>query len=377
VRRSLLLVLTLTTCLMAGQKESELDRYSDVAREALAARKWDEAARALEHLAQLAPEVPEVHANLGLAYYSEGRVEEALASFEHARKLNPHLRQVPAMVGLCEADLGRCREAVSMLSPVFQNASDEDTRRLTGLHLLHCYSQLKQPIEALATGEKLFERFPNDPEVLYQLSHLHAERSSELMADLLHAAPDSAWIHYANAQVQESLDRLSAATQEYRHALERNPEMADVHYKLGRLILRESRTPDALERARHEFQQELAVAPANADAEYELGEIDREQNQYQAAISHFERAIRYHPDFAEARVGTAKVLLAIGQTAAALPYLQAAAQLEPGNKVPHYLLASAYKALGNQDQAAKEFAAYRKLDVNSSSASLQSPESDR
>jgi tetratricopeptide (TPR) repeat protein len=376
MRRSFLLVLAVTSCLMAGQKESELDRYSDIARQALAAKKWDEAARALEHLAQLAPGVPEVHANLGFAYYSEGRPAEALASFEHAQKLNPHLPQIPAMIGLCKADLGNCTEAVNLLGPEFQHPPDRDTERLTGLHLLHCYSQLKQPAEALAVGEKLFERFSNDPEILYQLSRLHAERSSELMASLLRTAPDSAWMHYANAQIQESLDRSSAAMQEYRHALERNPAMPDVHYKIGRLILRESRTPDALERAKLEFQQELAISPANADAEYELGEIDREQNRYQPAISHFERAVQYHPDFFEARVAMAKVLLTTGQTAAAVPYLQAAAQLEPANKVPHYLLASAYKTLGNPDRAAKEFAVYRKLDVNNSSASLQSPESD-
>ena len=374
---SFLLVITIATCILAGQSEPELDRYADIARQALAAKKWDEAAQALEHLAQLAPTVPEVHANLGLAYYSEGRSREALASFERAQKLNPGLSQLPAMIGLCKADLGQCSEAVDILKPVFQHPPDRETERLTGLHLLHCDSQLKKPAEALAAGERLYEQFPTDPEILYQLSRLHADRSSELMAALLRTAPDSAWIHYANGQIQESLDRSTVAMQEYRHALERNPQMAEVHYKLGLLILRDLRTPDALERAKQEFEQELAISPANADAEYELGEIDREQNRYQPAISHFERAVQYHPDFFEARVAIAKVLLTMGQTAAALPYLQSAARLEPGNKVPHYLLASAYKTLGNPDQAAKEFAVYRELDVSNSSASLQSPESDR
>lgn len=377
MHRSSLIVLAVATCILARQNESELDRYSDVARQALAAKKWNEAAQALEHLAQLAPTVPEVHANLGLAYYSEGRATEALASFERAQKLNPGLPQLPAMIGLCKADLGQCSEAVTILNPVFQRTSDRETERLTGLHLLHCYSQLKKPGEALATGERLYAQFPADPEIIYQLSRLHVDRSSELMTALLHTAPDSAWMHYANAQIQESLDRSSAAMQEYRHALERNPQMAEVHYKLGRLILRDSRTPDALERAKHEFEQELAVSPANADAEYELGEIDREQNRYQPAMAHFQRAVQYHPDFFEARVAMAKVLLTMGQTSAAVPYLRAAAELEPENRVPHYLLASAYKTLGNPDQAAKEFAVYRKLDVSNSSASLQSPESDR
>jgi predicted Zn-dependent protease len=280
------------------------------------------------------------------------------------------------MIGLCKADLGRCSEAIRILDPDFRHPSDQETGRLSGLHLMACYSQLNQPGEALSTGDALVRGFPGDAEVLYQVSRLYADRSSDLMRTLLRTAPDSAWMHYANAQVQEGLDRPDAAIQEYRNALDIDPEMRGVHYKVGRLILRESRTPEAMEKARVEFQQELTISPTNADAEYELGEIDREQNRMPAAISHFENAVRYHPEFVEAQVGLAKVLLTMGQTAAALPHLKAAAHLEPDNKIPHYLMASAYKSLGNPDQAAKEFAIYRKLDVNNSSASLQSPSSD-
>jgi tetratricopeptide (TPR) repeat protein len=359
--------------LLAQQPESDLDRYSDSARQALAARKWSDAVQALEHLARLAPDVPEVHANLGLAYFFEGRPANALESFERAQKLNPGLAQVQLMIGLTEAELGRCSEAMSVLAAGFDDRSDRDMNKLSGLHLLRCYSELKQPDKALSTGETLLARYPADPEVLYQVSRLHAERSSDLMSTLLRTAPDSAWTHYANAQVQESLNHLDNAAREYRLVLERDPGMAGVHYKLGRVILNESRAPEALERARHEFELELKTAPNNADAEYELGELDREQGRAQAAVGHFARAIQLHPDFLEARVGMAKTLLGLGQAAEALPHLQVAARLDPNDKVPHYLLASAYKTLGDSGQAAKEFEVYRKLGTDAPSAASQNP----
>jgi predicted Zn-dependent protease len=371
-----LLLFALATFSVA-QQESDVDRYSDDARQALGAKKWGEAVQALKHLARLAPEVPEVHANLGLAYFFEGQPAEALASFERAQKLKPQLPQVEAMIGLSEAELGRCTEAISILTSAFDHPSDADTGRLSGLHLLRCYSQLKQPDKALVVGETLLGRYPADAEILYQVSRLHAERSSDLMSTLLRTAPDSGWMHYANAQVQESLDRLDAAAQEYRHALEADPRMLGVHYKLGRLILRGSRTSASVENARREFEQELALSPNNADAEYELGEINREKGQSQAAITHFERAIRYYPDFVEARVGMAKTLLELGHPADALPHLQAAERLDPENKIPHYLLASAYKSLGDSDRAAREFAVYRKLGASPPSAVSQSSSSDR
>jgi len=374
--KRLALALAATTGLIIAQSESELDRYSDIARQALSAKKWDEAAHALERLAQLAPDVPQVHANLGFAYYSEGRPAQALASLERAQKLDPRLPQLEAMIGICRADLGHCRDAILILKPAFQQPSSDDMGRLIGLHLLRCYSQTKQTNEALSVGEILVGRFPNDPQVIYEVSRLHAERSSELMATLLASAPDSAWMHFANAQVQEGLGHLDPAAQEYRRAIEKDPGMTGVHYELGRLILRESRSPEAVARARKEFEQELVIAPGNADAEYELGEIDREQNQYQSALAHFEQALRYYPDFVEARVAVAKVLLATGQTAAAIPHLQTAEHLEPNNKIPHYLLASAYKSLGKADQAEEEFATYRRLDANKASTEPEIQNSD-
>src|SRR6266849_3554996 len=95
----------------APQQDADLARYSDQAREALASKKWDDAVKALQHLAQLAPSVPEVQANLGMALFFEGRATEALAAFDRARTLYPAMPQVELMVGLCQAELGRYREA--------------------------------------------------------------------------------------------------------------------------------------------------------------------------------------------------------------------------------------------------------------------------
>ena len=218
------------------------------------------------------------------------------------------------MIGLCKADLGRCNEAIRILESEFRNPSDQETGRLSGLHLLACYSQISDPAEALSTGDALVRRYPGIGKSSTRFPASTQSVLTDLMRTLLRTAPDSAWMHYANAQVQEGLDRPHAAIQEYRHALDKDPGMRGVHYKLGRLILRESRTPEGMEKARVEFQAELAVAPTNADAEYELGEIDREQNHMTAAMDHFERAVRYHPEFVEAQVGLAKVLLTTGQT---------------------------------------------------------------
>ena len=374
--RAWVFVLLVMATATAQQRDADLDRLSDQARSALAAKNWQEAAQTLEKLARLAPSVAEVQANLGLAFYFEGRAADALAAFDRARKLNPALPQMDVMTGLCDAELGLYHAAIDLLRPAFAHPPDDQTGRLIGLHLARSYAGLKQFDKAFAAGEELLQRYPGDPEILYQVSRLHSDRSYALMSELVSAAPDSAWTHYANAQVQESLDRFEAAAQEYRNALTRDPHLLGAHYHLGRVILSAARTPDSIERARREFELELEVSPRNADAEYELGEIEREHGNLDGAIGHFARALRYQPQFVEAQVGTAKTLMRLGRPAEAVPHLVEAARLDPGNKVPHYLLSSAYKALGDTAAAAKEIALYQKMGALKPAASPQSDAHD-
>ncbi len=352
------------------------DLLSDQARRALAAKNWPEAAQALEKLARLAPAVAEVQANLGLALYFDGRANDALAAFNRARQINPALPQVDLMTGLCEADLGRYRESMVLLEPAFAHPPEDETGRLVGLHLARSFAGIEQFDKAFATGEELVRRYPADPEILYQVSRLHSDRSYVLMSALARQAPDSAWTHYANAQVQESQDHFDAAGQEYRKALARDSHLLGAHYRLGRVILSASRTPDSVELARHEFQQELELSPHNADAEYELGEIEREHGNAEGAVAHFSQALRDHPEFVEAQVGLAKTLMKLGRPQEAVPHLTEAARLDPSNKIPHYLLSSAYKALGDTAAAQKEIALYQKMGALKPAASSQSSAHD-
>ena len=115
----------------------------------------------------------------------------------------------------------------------------------------------------------------------------------------------------------------------------------------------------------------MTISPRNADAEYELGEIDREHGESDSALDHFGRALRYQPEFVEAQVGISKTLMRLGRTAEAVSHLEAAAKLDPGNKIPHYLLSTAYKSLGDEAAAQKEIALYKKIGDDKSVASPQ------
>ena len=73
------------------------------------------------------------------------------------------------------------------------------------------------------------------------------------------------------------------------------------------------------------------------------------------------RAVRINPDFFEAQVALGRLFLKEGKSREAIAHLEVAARLDPRDKLSHYLLASAYKSLGDPDAARRELHLYRKL----------------
>jgi tetratricopeptide (TPR) repeat protein len=371
---SLLYIAAVSLTLSAQETgQTEIDRYSRQAQQAMAAKNWDEAAKVLEKLARLAPDVPEIQGNLGMAYYSQNRIFEAAKAFERTLKLNPKMTQATLLLGLCYAELGRNEEAVKILGPAFRYPPDKPMGRLIGLGLQRAHTALKQYPKAAAVADELVSRYPDDPEILFHASRLHADQAYQMMTRLMQAAPDSVWVHYANAQVHESLQRYDLAVAEYRTVLEMEPRLPGVHFRLGRVLLLRSRDSKALDDAKHEFEEDLAIAPQNSDAEYELGEIYRERGQFELALEHFFRAVHYHPEFAEAQIGLSRTLINLGRAQEALPHLTEAVRLDPQNKVPHFLLGSVYKSMGDKARYQTEMAAFQKLHEAGSLARVSLP----
>ncbi len=353
--------------------EAQIERYSRKANQALAAKDLDGAAVALEELARLTPNVPEVHANLGMVYYTQGRFDPAAQAFQRALKLNRTMPNAETMLGICLAELGRYREAVPILEPAFQHPTDNQVGRLTGLELQKAYTGLKQYAKASQVFDELLIRYPDDPEILYFASRLYADRADYTMQQLVAIAPRSVWVAQAKAAVRESLKEYDLAIIEYRNALRIDPRQPGVHYRLGRVLLLRSKDSQAREEALHEFEHELAIQPQSSDAEYEIGEIYRQRGELEQALEHFSRAVEYDPEFEDAQIALGRVLAHLERPQEALPHLLAAVRINPENEVSHYLLASVYRALGDTSNRQKETALFQKLHAVSPHTGLRPP----
>lgn len=346
-----------------AQSSGAAGQYAEQGQRALADGHYSEAEQAFEKLRQLEPSVAEVHANLGLIYFQERKFEQAVPALRQALKLKPSLTKTDSLLAISLSELGRYREALLGLEKGFRRSSDPETRRMCGLHLERAYTGLQQNHKAVEVALELDKLYPHDPEVLYHSGRIYGNFAYLTMENLAKVAPNSSWRHQAMAEAYESQGNSIAVT-EYREVLKLDPSRAGIHYRLGRALLAESQKANSADDAAEaltEFQKELDLNPSNSNAAYEIGEAHRKAGELDAAQKFFELALTYYPEFEEAHLGLAAVLIAVQKPEQALPHLQKAVALDADDEVAWYRLAQAQKALGNEGEQQKALVEFRRV----------------
>ena len=355
--------------LAANAQQDDAERVAEAGQSALAAGKYAEAEKAFEQLRKLEPTVAEVHANLGLIYFQERKFEQAVPALRQALKLKPTLAKSDNLLSMSLSEIGRYNEAVPGLDKCLHHSPDLEIQRMCGLELQRAYTGLKQDDKAVEVAMQLNRLFPNDPEILYQTGKIYGNFAFLTMEKLAQVAPTSVWKHLAAAEAHESQGSYDQAIPEYNEVLRLEPQRPGIHYRIGRSLVGrywQRHSGDDLVAAEKEFEQALQMDPANANSAYELGEMRRKANQFDQAQQYFEQALQHYPDFPEAQLGLAAVLLAKKLPEQALSHAQRAVAIDPDNEVGWYRLAQIQKQLGNSPEQEKALAEYRRLHDRSS-----------
>jgi tetratricopeptide (TPR) repeat protein len=339
-------------------------RYAAAGQQALAAGRYAEAQADYEKLAKLEPGIAEVHATLAAIDFKLREYELAVGEVHTAQRLKPSLPKLDSLLGMAQAELGRFAEALPGLEKGFKQSADAEVKRMCGLQLERAYTGLKRDSKAVEVAMELNRLYPDDPEILYQTGKIYGNFAFLTMQKLAQVAPSSVWRHQAAAEADESQGSYSLAITEYRQVLALEPDRPGVHYRLGRTLLARSSqgasAQDTAEAAK-EFEQELQRDPTNANAAYELGEIRRKGGEFDGAQRLFESALKNYPNFEEAHLGLASVLLSLQKAELALPHLRKAIELNAQNEVAWYRLGQVQRALGNTAEQQKALAEYRHL----------------
>ncbi len=357
----------------------ELERYAEIGQKALEEGRYPEAEAAFEKLRELSPETAEVHANLGAIYFQEKKFDKAVGALRQALKLKANLPRSESLLVMSLSELGRYSEATPGLEKCFRRSTDPELKRMCGLQLLRADTGLKQENKSVALSLELNRLYPDDPEMLYHTARIYGNQAFVTIQRLSQVAPDSIWKSLAAAEAYESQGSYTEAMGEYRRVLTLDPYRKGIHYRLGRTLFAQSRQNNSAElkaEAMKEFQQELRLDPSDASAAYELGEASRSAGQLEEAGTYFEQALKFYPDFEEAHLGLAAVLMSQSEPKLALPHLQKAVTINPEDEVAWYRLSRAQKALGNdalQQKALSEFHRLHEKTLQQSRVKEQTP----
>ena len=135
-----------------------------------------------------------------------------------------------------------------------------------------------------------------EQETARQLAQWSFERIERL-------SPDSYLIHMLNAQTWERRDQAQLAVQEYKAAIARRSDVANLHVLLGRLYWYWERYDEA----RPELQEALRLDPTDPAANYLMGDAWVQQHEAGRGLPYLEKALELRPGFlnAEASLGRA------------------------------------------------------------------------
>ncbi|MFY9550485.1 MAG: tetratricopeptide repeat protein [Thermoanaerobaculia bacterium] len=143
----------------------------------------------------------------------------------------------------------------------------------------------------------------------------------------------------------------------YREAQEEGPEFsADDWFEWGCEL-----EPGSPEEAITAYRQSIELDPEHADAHVNLGRLLHEAGDAAGAAPHYEAALASRPDDATAAFNLGVALEDLGKLPEALLAYQKAVRLDPANADAHFNAAALAEKLGRTAEALRHLRTYRKL----------------
>ena len=162
------------------------------------------------------------------------------------------------------------------------------------------------------------------------------------------------------ADVLAENNRLDQADEAARKALKRDERFVPAMISLIKTSLRRGRN----ELAESILKQALEVDGEGAELHFLQGQIYEEQERTADALKSYEQAVRFRPEYAEARMALGIQYLAGGNYQQALSQFQKVAKMLPNSAAVHLNLGDAYRATKQWQKAKSALEKALKLDRN-------------
>ncbi|MCB1044627.1 MAG: tetratricopeptide repeat protein [Acidobacteria bacterium] len=152
---------------------------------------------------------------------------------------------------------------------------------------------------------------------------------------------------------------MASAKACYQNAILLDPNNAKWVYLLASLYRQEG----LFDLARHYFVESLQLAPDYTSAWIQLGDISMEQGKIDDAEAVFKRALELDPEAVAAEVGLGRVAMEQDRPKDAIALFERALAQVPRADRLHYLIGTAYRAMGDREQANRHLAQAGRIGV--------------
>jgi protein O-GlcNAc transferase len=266
------------------------------------------------------PKARELIKERGDAHLKRGELDEAERWYRLVLESDPLHRHALINLGFVLKELGRYRESAEFIDRALRVASDDADAHFLRASLHQAEGNLDQAATHLERAVSLRPVF----EIAYRelvmalFRTRGAEEATRWCDQALERIPNSAELHFYRSNLYKHANATDAAIASARTALKLNPGLLAARSSLSDLLAcSRQRGPEiaagyadlglaylsSLEFvvARAAFEQALALAPRVAEYHYNLGTVLHVQQEVEAAISSFDRAIVLDPDHVRAR----------------------------------------------------------------------------
>ncbi len=236
------------------------DGYLGLGMAQLREGKPEDASHALEHAAQLNPQLPGVHLFLGIAEYQTGQPDQAIRSLQAELDLQPSNLEALVWMGIIQLDTGHPEAAASSLD----QAVALDPKNKEALY----YTVRAHRLLAEAAYKKLYALDPDSPLVHRGLAETFAEagepeKSIEEYEAAIRADPEELDLYEALGDENQKLGRLDAATKAYDQELQLHPNSPIALYNLGMIQVKTGRAAAGVPLLRRAAEEHAMPAPTD------------------------------------------------------------------------------------------------------------------
>jgi tetratricopeptide (TPR) repeat protein len=337
---------------------SDPQNIADHGQRALGGGEYAIAEHDFNQLLKLGVHSASIYSNLGVVYLRTGRFDQAIQVLLKAEALAPDVPGIRLNLGLACYRKHQFKLAASYFGDVLvSEPANFQARYLKGI----CHFLVDDFPAAIAAFEPLQVSEQDDVEYLFMLgtSYGMAKRTDDALRvfqRMLEAGGDTPHLHLLLGKAYLALGQLDSAAVELKRAAGKE-DFPFAHYYLGVLNQQQGK----LDLAAAEFEKEIEIAPDDTSAYKDLAEIRLEQPDVPSAVTLLEKGVARNPDSPELLATLGRAYLRVPAESRAITVLKRAIALDPDSGSYHYQLGRAYLKAGRRSEASAEMARARVL----------------